>query len=116
MTFLGKQELSEKLAKAYGISDFKYANGWLIKDTARIMELAFEHNVMPQIVSGLVHGTFQYDDREHILIKMNKFNKETSFKESNDVRVVINDHPTKKDAILWAVSLALLKKAEGSKA
>jgi len=119
-----KQELNDKLAKAYGVDvrgsilNKKQSIPLLvllIDDTARIMELAFEHNVMPQIVSGLVHGTFQYDDREHILIKMNKFNKETSFKESNDVRVAIEEHPTKKDAILWAVSLALLKKAEGSK-
>jgi len=90
-----KQELSEKLAKAYGISDFKYANGWLIVDTARIMELAFEHGVCADPClrdnAYAVYSDAKGDDVE--------------------IAEPWRKHPTKKDAILWAVGLALLKKA-----
>jgi hypothetical protein len=87
-----EQELSEKLSKAYGISDFKYANGWLIKDTARIMELAFEHGVYYEIFkNGEVMAVDSLTDKGVVEMRQK--------------------HPTKRDAILWAVGLALLKKA-----
>jgi hypothetical protein len=100
-----EQELSENLAKAYGVPEKREAfNGltldtyylWLIKDTTRIMELAFEHDIY-------------YEINENAIMAVDKLNNQV-------VVEMFSAHPTKKDAILWAVGLALLKKAEGSKA
>ena len=113
-----KQELSEKLAKAYGVEANRntYENAYqpsqftggvamyevketafpLIDDTARLMELAFEHDIWVKTMEEYVKCEYA-----HSLWS---------------VKEVYNDHRTRKDAILWAVGLALLKKAEGSKA
>jgi hypothetical protein len=97
-----EQELNDKLAKAYGVLSHMVespVNGdkseWLIKDTARIMELAFDHGVHYELRKNEVMGVDSLTDK--VVVEM------------------YADHPTKKDAILWAVGLALLKKAEESK-
>jgi hypothetical protein len=102
-----EQELSEKLAKAYGVLSHMVespVNGdkseWLIKDTARIMELAFEHDFDILILDSLSGKYVEVGIQDEVALSTESF----------------ADHPTKKDAILWAVGLALLKKAEGSKA
>jgi hypothetical protein len=96
-----EQELSKKLAKAYGVPKNRKAFNeltleiyhlWLHEDTARIMELAFEHGVYYEIFkNGEVMAVDSLTDKGVVEMRQK--------------------HPTKKDAILWAVSLALLKKA-----
>jgi hypothetical protein len=105
---MNKQELSERIAGLYNVASHMVESPvndekseWLIDDTARMFELAVEHDIeylfLPWF-NRVVTGVQLYGCRPY----------------PQDWRIDVNikDHPTKLEATLWGIGLALVKKAE----
>ena len=103
-----KQQLSERIAELYNVRASKYVTGledvMLIDDTARMFELAVEHDIY--------HVPNEYfrdcKDSVDVYIDSGKLAQEYN----PPVTVLYKDHPTKLEATLYAIGLALVKKAE----
>jgi hypothetical protein len=113
-----KQELSERIAELYGIEPAQgyvdksklgmterwgktdygedLIRGWLIDDTARMFELAVEHEIFIEC----------WDTEAQAICWAEGISENFSFK------CYHQDHPTKLEATLWAIGLALVKKGE----
>jgi hypothetical protein len=113
---MNKQELSRRIAELYGIEPAQgyvdksklgmterwgktdygedLIRGWLIDDTARMFELAVEHDIYYTITTTL------------------NLKKSRAWYKDGYVDEEHRNHPTKLEATLWAIGLALVKKGE----
>ena len=109
-----KQELSERIAELYGVEIYGYVaitrhapprskradvvkpvKTLLLDDTERMFKLAVEHGFCIEQ---------SHDEMAIIVFSVRHLNKFTS--------VNVLYHPTKLEATLWAIGLALVEKAE----